>query len=202
MLFSEKVISFHTNLRIPEIVVPEGFTWIFPYDKEETIRCLTAFYQKYYADEQKRHFIFGINPGRFGAGLTGVPFTDPVKLKSECGISNCFPTKPELSADFIWQTIRAYGGVEAFTQSFYITSLSPLGFLRNGLNVNYYDDRRLAINVEPFIVESLRKQMSFGSLGDTAICLGEGKNFEYFRKLNKKEKLFYTSRRQVLSMRE
>lgn len=190
MSFARKVIEFTQNLRIPEVALPPDFEWLFPYDQEETMRCLSAFYEKYYADEQGRHFIFGINPGRFGAGLTGVPFTDPLRLEEFCGIENSFPKKPELSADFVWRFIQAYGGVEAFTRSFYITSLSPLGFIRHGVNINYYDDRDLIRSVEPFIVWNLRTQLEFGKLGDTAICLGEGKNYAFFKKLNDREGFF------------
>lgn len=64
------------------------------------MRCLSTFYQKYYADKQGRHFIFGINPGRFGAGLTGVPFTDPLRLETECGIENKLPKSGALFPDF------------------------------------------------------------------------------------------------------
>ncbi|MBC7778401.1 MAG: DUF4918 family protein [Phycisphaerae bacterium] len=190
MTFAQKVIQFTQSLHIPEVALPPDFEWLFPYQQEETMRCLTTFYEKYYTDEQGRHFIFGINPGRFGAGMTGVPFTDPLRLETECGIKNSFPKKQELSADFVWRFIRAFGGVEAFAQSFYITSLSPLGFVRNGVNINYYDDRQLARSVEPFIVWNLRTQLEFGTLGDTAICLGEGQNYAYFKKLNEREGLF------------
>ena len=190
MSFGEKVIEFTQNLEIPPVALPPGFEWLFPYEQAETMRCLTDFYQKYYSDERGRHFIFGINPGRFGAGMTGVPFTDPAHLATECGIESSFPRKPELSAGFIWRAIRAFGGIESFAQSFYITSLSPLGFLRNGLNINYYDDVNLARSVEPFILWNLRTQLEFGKLSDTAICLGEGQNFTYFKKLNQREGLF------------
>ncbi len=111
MSFAQKVIQFTQDLRIPEVALPSDFEWLFPYGQPETMRCLTTFYEKFYADERGRHFIFGINPGRFGAGLTGVPFTDPLRLETECGIENRFPKKPELSADFVWRFIRAFGGV-------------------------------------------------------------------------------------------
>lgn len=190
MTFGKKVIQFTQNLRIPSLELPADFEWLFPYDQAETMRCLTAFYQKYYADEGARHFIFGINPGRFGAGLTGVPFTDPLRLETECGIANSFPKKVELSADFVWRVIRAYGGVIPFTRHFYITSLSPLGFIRRGVNINYYDDRNLARSITPFVEWNIRTQLEFGNLGDTAICLGEGQNYAYFKKLNAQEGLF------------
>lgn len=184
MSYAEKVISFTRALRPPDIVLPAGFEWLFPYDRPETMEALTAFYQKFYSDDQSRVFLFGINPGRFGAGVTGVPFTDPVRLEAECGIENTFPKKAELSAQFVWQFIQAYGGPVAFCRQFYITSLSPLGFVKDGVNINYYDDRHLLKAVEPFIVWNIRTQLEFGARREAAICLGEGQNFKVFHKLN------------------
>ncbi len=184
MTFAEQIIAFTRALRPPDIVLPPGFEWLFPYDNAETMRLLTTFYEKYYADSQPRTFIFGINPGRFGAGLTGVPFTDPIRLAAECGIENDFQKKPELSSIFVWQFIETYGGAEAFCRDFYITSLSPLGFVKDGKNINYYDDRQLQKTAEPFIVWNIRTQLDFGANRDVAICLGEGQNFSFFQKLN------------------
>lgn len=190
MNFAEKVIAFTGRLRLPDIELPPGFEWLFPYDRPETIRAMTAFYQKYYTDNQSRTFIFGINPGRFGAGVTGVPFTDPIRLQTECGIDNDFQKKPELSSAFVWQFIRAYGGPEDFCRHFYITSLSPLGFVKEGKNINYYDDRQLQRAAEPFIVWNIRTQMGFGANPETALCLGEGQNYTFFKKINEAHRFF------------
>ncbi|MCC6461536.1 MAG: DUF4918 family protein [Saprospiraceae bacterium] len=184
MSFADQVIAFTRHLRLPGIELPPGFEWLFPYGDPETLRALTAFYQKFYAKPGARHFIFGINPGRFGAGVTGVPFTDPVRLEADCGIVNSFPKKQELSAQFVWHFIRAYGGPETFCRDFYITSLSPLGFIREGININYYDDRQLLKAVEPFIVWNIRTQLEFGARREAAVCLGEGQNFKAFQKIN------------------
>lgn len=184
MTFADQVIAFTRALRPPDIPLPAGFEWLFPYDQPGTLEALTTFYQKYYADGGARSFLFGINPGRFGAGITGVPFTDPVRLESECGIANSFPKKPELSAQFVWMFINAYGGAEAFCRRFYITSLSPLGFVKDGININYYDDRQLLRAAEPFIVWNIRTQLEFGASRDAAICIGEGLNFKVFKRLN------------------
>lgn len=184
MNFAEQVIAFTRALRPPDIELPPGFAWLFPYDNPDTLAALTAFYQKFYADPGERAFIFGINPGRFGAGITGVPFTDPLRLETECGIANNFVKKPELSAQFVWQFIHAYGGPNAFCRDFYITSLSPLGFVREGLNINYYDDRNLQKAATPFIEWNIRTQQAFGARRDVALCLGEGQNFAYFQKIN------------------
>jgi len=190
MTFAEQIIAFTRALRPSDIVLPPGFEWLFPYDNAETMRSLTIFYEKYYADSQARTFIFGINPGRFGAGLTGVPFTDPIRLANLCGIENDFPKKPELSSVFVWQFINAYGGAEAFCRDFYITSLSPLGFVKDGKNINYYDDRQLQKTAEPFIVWNIRTQLDFGANRDAAICLGEGQNFAFFQKINATQGFF------------
>ena len=190
MTFADHVITFTRNLRLPDIALPEGFEWLFPYDNPETMRALTTFYGRFYADNQTRTFIFGINPGRFGAGITGVPFTDPIRLATLCGIENDFQKKPELSSIFVWQFINAYGGATAFCRDFYITSLSPLGFVKDGKNINYYDDRQLQKAAEPFIAWNIRTQLDFVAQRETAICLGEGQNFAFFQKLNAKHAFF------------
>ncbi len=190
MYFSEKVLQFTRDLRPPAIELPPGFEWLFPYNQPETMAALSAFYQKYYADAQPRHFLFGINPGRFGAGVTGVPFTDPVRLEAECGIENPFAKKQELSSQFVWMFIRAYGGGQAFCRDFYITSISPLGFVKNGVNINYYDDRALQAAVEPFILWNIRTQLEFGARREAAVCIGEGQNFKFFKKLNERQGFF------------
>ena len=95
-MFSTDVLSYHFALK-PAISLPKDIEWLMPYDDPETKRCMSSFYQKFYNDNQKRTFILGINPGRFGAGVTGVPFTDPIRL-NQLGIENSFPQKPELSS--------------------------------------------------------------------------------------------------------
>ena len=87
--------------------------------------------------------MLGINPGRFGAGVTGITFTDPVRLEKECGIPNNFDKRQELSSVFIYDFIAAWGGAEAFYSRFFLSAVFPLGFTREGRNLNYYDDPQL-----------------------------------------------------------
>lgn len=190
MTFADRIIDFNRTLRVPDIALPAGFEWLFPYDNPGTMEALTAFYRKYYTDNQPRTFIFGINPGRFGAGVTGVPFTDPIRLEAECGIVNNFAKKQELSSAFVWQFIHAYGGPVAFCRDFYITSLSPLGFVKDGKNINYYDDRSLQQASTPFILWNIRTQLDLGGRRETALCLGEGQNYACFRKINAEHGFF------------
>ncbi len=157
--------------------------WLMPYADKETQSCMKAFYGQFYNDNNKRIFILGINPGRLGAGLTGVPFTDPVCL-SNLGIENTFPQKHELSSIFIHEMINACGGPAQFFKRFYISSLSPLGFIKDGKNYNYYDDANLSKIVRPFIINTIKDQLAFGCDRSKVYCLGLGKNFTYLKKLN------------------
>jgi hypothetical protein len=132
----------------------------------------------------------GINPGRFGSGTTGVSFTDPIKLEKYCDIKNDLPKKPELSADFIWAMIDAYGGPEAFYKKYYISSVSPLGFTTRGNNINYYDIPRLEKTITPFMIESIDKMMAMGMNTEKCFCIGGDKNFKSLTRLNEKQKWF------------
>ena len=180
--FSEQVLAYHFSLKA-DIPLPHGIEWLMPYEDTETRKCMTSFYHQFYNDHAKRTYILGINPGRFGAGLTGVPFTDPIRLK-HLGIANAFPSKPELSSVFVYEMINACGGPENFYRQYYITSLSPLGFIKDGKNYNYYDDQQLSKVIRPFIIRNLETQLKFGADTKKVFCLGQGKNFEYLSKLN------------------
>ena len=78
-----------------------------PYQQDETMQVVNAFLGKYYDDTEPRTLLFGINPGRFGSGITGISFTDPVRLKEVLGIDHSFDLRPELSSQFIYQVIEA-----------------------------------------------------------------------------------------------
>jgi Domain of unknown function (DUF4918) len=182
MNFSDQVLSYHFSLR-PSLELPHGIKWLMPYDDPETRKCMTSFYHQYYSDNLKRTFILGINPDRFGAGLTGIPFTDPIRLKL-LGIDNSFPLKPELSSVFVYEMIDACGGPSKFYSQYYITSLSPMGFVKGGKNYNYYDDPQLSKLVKPFIIKNIENQLKFGADTSKVFCLGQGKNYEYLSKLN------------------
>ncbi len=187
--FGNKVVDFYSSLQMDE-KLPAGIGVMNPYRDAPTMKCVQAFYTKYFSDAGKRVFVFGINPGRLGAGATGVAFTDPVALRELCGIDNAMGDKRELSSRFVYDMIAAWGGMEAFYHKFYITSLSPLGFIKDDKNYNYYDDKKLQQAVEPFVVRTIRQQLELGAIRSSAICLGTGKNFSYFEKLNAKHDFF------------
>jgi len=161
-----------------------------PYRDGHAQEYLGTFLKRYFDDEEPRTLIFGINPGRFGAGVTGIAFTDPVALADFCGIANQEPRRRELSSVFIYDMIGALGGVEAFYRRFFLTAISPLGFTRRGVNLNYYDDRALERAVTPFIARTIEQQIGFGGRRDRAIVLGTGENLRFVRAVNDKHRFF------------
>src|SRR5690606_10291567 len=112
------------------------------------------------------------------------------KLETQCGIKNDLDKKPELSADFIYRMIAAYGGVDTFYSRFYIGAICPLGLTANGKNLNYYDTPEVERALRNFIVTSLQAQLDFPLNRERCICLGEGKNFKYLTRLNEEYGFF------------
>ncbi len=188
MSFGEKVISFLSTTKIVE-KLPDGVEILDPYAAPAAMDLTSRFYRKFYSDNSLRTFLIGINPGRFGGGATGIAFTDPVNLSEKCGIDNDLDKRHELSSRFIYSMIDAFGGPHEFYNQFYFTSVSPLGFVQNGKNLNYYDLPELQKILEPYMVDSLKTQISFGSR-PVAYSLGRGKNIAYLSKINDRYNLF------------
>lgn len=189
MTFADQVNHFNASLELNSDL-PEGIEVMNPFENRTTFELSSAFYNKYYKDHQSRKLILGINPGRLGAGLTGIPFTDPVKLQEICGIKNELNKATEPSAGFIYDMITAYGGPKLFYDHYFINSVSPLGFVKNGVNYNYYDSKELEKAITPFILESLNTLLNFQIDTTTCYCLGNGKNYKFLDALNKKHQFF------------
>lgn len=183
------ITHFNQSLTI-DVELPKQIAVLNPFKNEVTRYLSEAFYKKYYSDSNKRTAIIGINPGRFGSGITGVPFTDPINLEKYCGIKNNLPKKHELSSEFVYRVIEAYGGLQNFYGDFYFTSVSPLGFTKDGKNINYYDDKVLQTKLEDFIRESFTTQLSWGIHREIAFVFGEGKNYDFLEKLNQQHRFF------------
>lgn len=187
--FSQKVLNFYDNLQLPET---EGFgvEVINPHSESITKHCVNTFYETFYNDTKKRTFIFGINPGRFGSGVTGVPFTDPVALETYCGIKNDLQKRKELSSEFVYTCIGAFGGPKTFFKNFYLTAISPVGFTKNDVNYNYYDDRDFYKHLRSFLIRTIKDQVDFGASRDDVIVFGSGKNLKIFEEINTELRLF------------
>lgn len=193
--FADKVVHFNKTLSFTG-ALPEGIRIMNPFKEDKKVNEISAsFYKKYYNDTNARYLILGINPGRFGGGITGIPFTDPKRLIDQCGIPFHGEMKHEPSSAFIYEMIDAFGGADQFYQKIYINSICPLGFTSMNhagkeVNYNYYDSRELTAAVYDFINDSIRKQIAFGVNTDTVFCFGTGKNEKFLRELNEEKKYF------------
>jgi hypothetical protein len=189
MTFAEHTLRFYRSLHIEE-KLPAGVQVLNPYKEEQVMEVCTAFYRKYYNDTEGRRLILGINPGRFGAGVTGIPFTDPIRLEKDCSIPNDFQKRPELSSEFIYLLMDQMGGPAHFYKHYFFGAVSPLGFVKDGKNFNYYDTPEMIRALKPFIIHNLAEQIGLGINSRKCYCLGQGKNYEYLKQFNEETHLF------------
>ena len=183
-----KIFKFYDDLE--KLSTPGDISVLDPYTEPEIRNVYKKFYKKYFNDSKRRILIFGINPGRFGGGITGIPFTDSFNLKKRCQIDSNIPIKKELSSKFIYEMIEVYGGVKTFYNNFFISSICPYGFTKDGKNLNYYDDKTLFHNWERQIVKWIRFQVDYIVNNKCCVIIGKGKNQKIFELLNKEYKFF------------
>jgi hypothetical protein len=186
-MFSEKALKYFRRVKTPPL--PNGIEVMNPYADRYKMNLVEEFYDKFYNDSNPRIYIFGINPGRYGGGLTGVSFTDPVALRTYCGIKNDLGSKRELSSEFIYRMIEEYGGTDIFFSRCFLTALFPLALLNDGKNYNFYDDKSTLMKIMPYLSESVSTQSTFGSVKNKVISLGL-KNAGILKLLNDELKIF------------
>ena len=181
--FSQKATDYFTNLKSPG-ALPNSVRVLNPYKSNAVKKIIGDFYNRFFNDTNERVFILGINPGRFGGGITGIAFTDPIALEEYCGIKNDFIKRPELSSRFVYSFINEFGGTKKFYSGFFISALFPLALTKSGKNYNYYDTNEVYEYLKPYLLSSLRRQQSLGAKKNSVICLGK-KNHKYLSLLNK-----------------
>lgn len=188
---AKDILDFYHGLSFDHSVLDPDLAVLNPFEgaSEEQENVLSAFYHKYYNDASPRDLILGINPGRLGAGATGIPFTDTKRLVGDCGIPFEQFSTHEPSSVFVYQAIAAYGGPQAFYKNFFIGSVCPLGFTvnKNGseVNFNYYDRASFANKLAPYLLEQIKMQQAIAGNLDRIIVFGKGKNLAFLNKLNK-----------------
>jgi Domain of unknown function (DUF4918) len=193
--FADRIIEFNRSLDFID-KLSEGISVMNPFRENDYILSVSsAFYKKYYSDNKPRHLILGINPGRFGSGVTGVPFTDTKRLTGECGLEYSGKKTHEPSSVFVYEVIKAYGGLNKFYSDFYINAICPLGFTisnedRKEKNYNYYDNKELTNIVMKFIIETIKKQIGFGIETDVCFCFGIDKNYKFLLEINGRYNFF------------
>ena len=187
--FGQKILQFYHDIDHPSYLPPEVEVML-PFRQSSAIRVMQPFFEQLYSGNQERVMLLGINPGRFGGGVTGIPFTDPIRLEESCSIQNSFNKRQELSSKFIYYMIDAFGGPQVFYHHFYISAVCPIGFISNGKNLNYYDIRELQEQWEPFMVDCLKRQIACGCSQKIAYSIGQGKNMDFLKKINSEHHLF------------
>ena len=99
--FADHLLRFLTTFPLPA-ALPADARAVSPFREPGVQHLLRRFAQKFYADNEPRVAVLGINPGRLGMGRTGVAFTDPTALTEFCGIRHDLPRlRPELSTQFV-----------------------------------------------------------------------------------------------------
>lgn len=187
MTVADKILSFYKSVKPPK-GLPKDVGVLNPF--ESAFDLTTSFYEKYYNDTNERIILFGINPGRFGGGITGIPFTDPQKLEVNCGIQNDLDKREELSSKFIYEMIEAFGGPLKFYSKYYISAVSPLGYIKDGKNLNYYDINDWKPLFREYAVRMIKEQMDFPINTKFAYSIGQGQNLKFLNELNKEHQIF------------
>lgn len=115
---------------------------------------IERFYSEYYGTSYPETVLCGINPGRNGAGKTGVPFIDFSSLsKLLDGVGR---DDWERSAQFFFDIVQHFGP-RTFFRSFYVTNFSWVGYAKSGKNLNYHD---LSGEAQAIIARLFRYEMN------------------------------------------
>ncbi|GAB3635850.1 hypothetical protein GCM10027422_14400 [Hymenobacter arcticus] len=189
--FPARLLQVLSTFPLPNAPLPGAVEVRNAFHDPAVRTILNEFANRYYSGSNQRVGVFGINPGRFGGGRTGVAFTDPVALTSICGIAHSLPKqRRELSSEFVYEFIAALGGPAEFYQHFFLSSVYPLELTHAGKNYNYYDAPALTKALWADMRLSLTEQVEQLDLRrDVAVSLGR-RNGEFLRKLNDELGLF------------
>jgi Uracil DNA glycosylase superfamily len=180
--FGKKAEAFFNNLNEKGKPLPM-LELMNPYKTKRVQLVVRKFFDKFYSDNDARTFVFGINPGRFGCGTTGIAFTDPVALRESCEIENDFGFRREISSQFIYEMINEFGGTKKFYSKVFVTAIYPLALIKDGKNYNYYDSKKLYAVLRSEILKSVSTQISFGARREFAVSLGK-KNADFLSEIN------------------
>ncbi|WP_284764387.1 uracil-DNA glycosylase family protein [Arthrobacter sp. efr-133-R2A-63] len=195
---ADRVLQFNEQLAETALELPPGFTVLNPFSgpqKEHVREVTTAFYQRFYDDNEPRRLVLGSSPARRGTAVTGVPFADAELLASEAGADIDGYAISRNSSGFIDDVIGRYGGRDRFYGDIVMSFVCPLGLVRTNakgseVNANYYENKMLLESLSSFIVDTIRRQLEFGTDTSVCYCIGSGENFRFLSKVNKTEQFF------------
>lgn len=134
------------------------------------------FANKYYADNNFRNIIFGLNPGRFGCGKTGITFTDEKILKSKLKYPrNISQPDKEKTATRIYSVVEeTFGGdLDLFFSKYFMSNIFPFGAIDlNGNNVVFNDLMKVS-SVRDFSLDFVENTLRLFN-PRRVLCIGLG----------------------------
>lgn len=196
--FSDHVLEFNDWLSTISFNLFDHYRVNNPFHGENKVqvkKITSAFYHKYYHDYHKRYLVLGSSPARKGTAVTGIPFEDASHLYHETGIMMDGFYINKSSSNFLYDVMEAYGGCKKFYEDFFLSFVCPLGIVNlnakgNEINSNYYENKKLEQYLYDFIVESIKRQISFGIDTSICYCIGSGENFKFLLRVNERYHFF------------
>jgi hypothetical protein len=161
-IFSEKSQELRQNLNNQNISILDDFI--------NNFEVINEFYNKYITPNNPKVIICGINPGRFGAGKTGIAFLDFSSVSKL--INNINRTDTERSAQFFYNIIEKFTP-ENFYKHFYVTNISCLGFKikkKRWVNLNYYS---LPLEIKNIFINNFLNEVNYLKPKYIISCSGE-----------------------------
>lgn len=180
MTYSKDVVDFYKNFQTSGRL-PDGVVIHNPFDNAERRNAIERFYERFFADDNARIHVLGINPSKLNQTSTGVNYTDGFALEEFCGLQNGFSKGRELTSDFFYRVVLAMGGAEEFYARVFAWAMMPLSVTSSGGYVNYYDE-----DVEGALDEIVRQNVKWTSERPStgrALIVGTGENKKSFEKL-------------------
>lgn len=147
-------------------------------DDGDALKNQILFDEKYYHEGFPKIVLCGINPGRKGAGVTGVPFVDMATLAERLPDNKISfnGSGKEQSAQYFNEIVNHEEfGAKKFYKHFYVTNFSWVGFTKKSnnstkiINHNYH---KLNPEAQQYISNAFMREMTLVN-PTTIIPLGE-----------------------------
>lgn len=131
----DNMLNFYNKIKKLNELKKENVSVLNEFIKNE--KFIRKFYEEYVDCNigNIKVVMCGINPGRYGAGKTGIPFIDFDSLSELLpGVQR---NDSERSAKFFYSVIKEYGA-KKFYYNIYVTNICSVGFEKDNKNYNYY----------------------------------------------------------------
>lgn len=180
MTVSAKVIDFYKNFSLPS-VLPSDIVVHNPYDDPMRQKAIESFYKKFFADDEPRVHLIGINPSRITETSSGINYTDGFALENFCGITNDFSKSRELTSEFFYMVVEEFGSAENFYKEIFAWAMMPFSVTRVSKYKNYYED-----DVFDHLIDMVQSNIQWISnlpKKGKVVIIGTGENKKMFESL-------------------